>query len=344
MRIPTTVLLRAVKVVVLAASMASSPAMAQDHVEAQDVTYFSIGTAGIGGTYFPLASAIASSISNPPGSRGCDEGGSCGVPDLVAVAQFSHGSIANVSAITSGTLSSGFSQSDVAYWAYSGTGTFEGQEPMRDLRVIAALYAEHIHLVASKASGIKSVADLRGKRVSLDEPESGTYADAALILEAFGVSATDLVAVNLKPGPASYAIRNGELDALFFVGGYPAQTLAELASSAEVVLIPISGPEVDAMLIEYSFFSKDTIPDGVYQGVAGVDTVAVGAQWLTSIKQDDGLIYDITKALWNANTRKLLDVGHAKGKSVTTQSALNGIGIPLHPGAEKYYREAGLIR
>ncbi|MEP3437812.1 MAG: TAXI family TRAP transporter solute-binding subunit [Hoeflea sp.] len=344
MRIRTTVLLRAVKVVVLAASMASSPAMAQDHVEAQDVTYFSIGTAGIGGTYFPLASAIASSISNPPGSRGCDEGGSCGVPDLVAVAQFSHGSIANVSAITSGTLSSGFSQSDVAYWAYSGTGTFEGQEPMRDLRVIAALYAEHIHLVASKASGIKSVADLRGKRVSLDEPESGTYADAALILEAFGVSATDLVAVNLKPGPASDAIRNGELDALFFVGGYPAQTLAELASSADVVLIPVSGPEVDAMLIEYSFFSKDTIPDGVYQGVAGVDTVAVGAQWLTSIKQDDGLIYDITKALWNANTRKLLDVGHAKGKSVTTQSALNGIGIPLHPGAEKYYREAGLIR
>jgi len=131
---------------------------------------------------------------------------------------------------------------------------------------------------------------------------------------------------------------------MFFVGGYPARWLAELAAGADVVLIPIAGPEVDAMLIEYSFFSKDLIPDGVYQGVQGVATVAVGAQWLTSTGQDKSLIYEITKALWNDTTRKLLDVGHPKGKSVNKETALNGIGIPLHPGAEKYYREAGLIR
>ena len=312
--------------------------------QAQEMNFFTIGTGGTGGTYFPLGGAMANAISNPPGSRTCEEGGSCGVPGLVAIAQSSRGSVANVNGIKSGILSSGFSQSDVAYWAYSGTGTFDGQEPMEDLRAIAALYPEHIHLVASKASGINSVADLKGKRVSLDEPGSGTYVDAQIILESFGLSEADVTVENLKPGPASDAMRNGQLDALFFVGGYPAGTLVELASSADVVLVPITGPEVDAMMAKYSFFSKDTIPADVYKGVPEAATVAVGAQWLTSTKQSDELIYGITKALWNENTRKLLDVGHAKGKTVTLETALDGIGIPLHPGAEKFYREAGLIK
>lgn len=327
-----------------AALFTAAMAVGAAGVQAQEMNFFTIGTGGTGGTYFPVGGAIANSISNPPGSRGCDEGGSCGVPGLVAVAQSSRGSVANINGIRSGILSSGFSQSDVAFWAYSGTGTFEGQEPMEDLRAIAALYPEHIHLVASKASGIASVADLKGKRVSLDEPGSGTYVDAQLILSAFGLSESDITVENLKPGPASDAIRNGQLDALFFVGGYPAGTLVELASSADVTLVPISGPEVDAMLGKYSFFSKDTIPEGVYPGVTAADTIAVGAQWLTSVNQKDDLVYEITKALWNDSTRKLLDVGHAKGKSITLETALESIGIPLHPGAEKFYREAGLIK
>jgi len=340
MRLWKSALLRAAKAVAVSVAMIVSAA----GVQAEDLKYFTIGTAGVGGTYFPLAGTIVNAISNPPGSLGCDEGGSCGVPGLVAVAQSTHGSVANVSAMIAGDLSSGFSQSDVAYWAYSGTGTFEGQEPMRDLRVIAALYPEHIHLVASRASGITSVKDLKGKRVSLDELDSGTYADASLILEAFGLSEADIIVENLQPGPAADAIRNGTLDALFFVGGYPTRTLAELASSTEMVLVPVAGPEVDKLLIEYSFFSRDQIPDGVYENVSGVDTIAVGAQWLTSANQSDELIYEITKALWNDNSRRLLDVGHAKGKSVVRQTALNGIGIPLHPGAERYYREAGQIK
>ncbi|KGF70110.1 immunogenic protein [Hoeflea sp. BAL378] len=340
MRLLTATLARAAQ----AAAVGAALIVGASGLQAQEMNFFSIGTGGTGGTYFPLGGAIANAISNPPGSRACDEGGSCGVPGLVAIAQSSRGSVANVNGIKSGILSSGFSQSDVAYWAYSGTGTFEGQEPMQELRAIAALYPEHIHLVASKESGITSVADLKGKRVSLDEPGSGTYVDAQLILKAFGLTEEDITVENLKPGPASDAIRNGQLDALFFVGGYPTGTLVELASSAEVVLVPISGPEVDAMIEEYSFFSKDPIPDGVYQGVAGAETVAVGAQWLTSANQKDDLIYEITKALWNDSTRALLDAGHAKGKTVTKETALDGIGIPLHPGAEKFYREAGLIK
>lgn len=312
--------------------------------QAGEIRYFTIGTAGVGGTYFPLAGTIANSISNPPGSRECNEGGSCGVPGLVAVAQSSHGSVSNVSAIISGGLSSGFSQSDVAYWAYSGTGTFEGQEPMRDLRVIAALYPEHVHLIASKASGIASVTDLKGKRVSLDKTDSGTYPDALLVLEAFGLSIDDIIVEHLKPEDAADALRNDRVDALFFVSGYPARAITELAGTAEIVLVPISGPEVDGMLREHSFFTGDAIPDGAYPDVAGVETVAVGAQWLTRLELEEDLIYQITKALWNPTTRKLLDVGHAKGAEVMRETALDGIGIPLHPGAERYYREAGMIR
>jgi len=319
-------------------------ATATGNTQAEEIRHFSIGTAGVGGTYFPLAGTIANAISNPPGSRACDEGGSCGVPGLVAVAQSSHGSVSNVSAIISGGLNSGFSQSDAAYWAYSGTGTFEGQEPMRDLRVIAALYPEHVHLIASKASGIASVTDLKGKRVSLDKTDSGTYPDALLVLEAFGLSKDDITVEHFKPEDAAAALSAGKLDALFFVSGYPARAITELAGTAEVVLVPITGPEVDGMLREHSFFTRDEIPDGAYPDMAGAVTVAVGAQWLTRLEIEEDLIYQITKALWDPATRELLDVGHVKGAAVSRQTALDGIAIPLHPGAEKFYREAGMIR
>lgn len=340
MEIRRSALPGAVRALAIAALLVTGAGLGQ----AGEVRYFTIGTAGIGGTYFPLAGDIANAISNPPGSLDCAEGGSCGVPDLIAVAQSSHGSVSNVSAIIEGGLDSGFSQSDVAYWAYSGTGTFEGREPMRDLRVIAALYPEHLHLIASKASGIASVADLKGKRVSLDKTDSGTHPDALLVLAAFGLSQESLAAEHLKPEDAATALREGRIDALFFVGGYPAPAISELAATTDIVLVPVAGAQVDGLLREHSFFARDAIPDSAYPGVAGADTIAVGAQWLTRLGLDEDLVYQVTRALWNPATRQLLDVGHAKGASVTRQSALDGIGIPLHPGAERYYREAGMIR
>lgn len=310
---------------------------------AQDMNFFTIGTGGTGATYYPLGGVIANAVSNPPGSRACEEGGSCGVAGLIAVAQSSRGSVNNINGIGSGLFSSGFSQSDVAYWAYTGTGVFDGQPPMEDLRAIAALYPEHIHLVARADAGIETVADLAGKRVSLDEPGSGTYVDALLVLEAYGLSEDDLEAEYLKPGPASNGIRNDQLDAFFIVAGYPTGAVVELASAADVVLVPIAGAEAQSVTEEYGFFSADTIPEGTYDGVAATETLAVGAQWITSTAADEELIYEITKALWNDNTRRLLDVGHAKGASVTPETALEGIGIPLHPGAERFYTEAGLL-
>ncbi len=311
---------------------------------AQELKFFTIGTGGTAYTYYPVGGVIANAISKPPGSRPCEEGGSCGVDGLIASAVSSRGSVDNVNAIISGLRNSGFAQSDVAYWAYTGTGTMEGKAPAEDLRTIAALFEEHIHLVALADSGINSVADLKGKRVSLDEPGSGTYVDANMILEAAGVSSDDITAEALKGGAAAEALRNGKIDAFFVVAGYPTGSLVELASAADIKLVPIDGPAADALTEKYGFFAKSDIPEGAYEGIATTPTVAVGAQWFTSAKEDDELIYQITKALWNEKSRKLLDVGHAKGKSITLETALNGIGVPLHPGAERFYKEVGLIK
>ena len=311
---------------------------------AQDIKFFTIGTGGTGATYYPVGGVIANAISNPPGSRPCDEGGSCGVPNLIASAVSSRGSVDNVNAIVSGLRDSGFAQSDVAYWAYTGTGTMQGKPAATKLRTIAALFDEHIHLIVLRDSGINSVADLKGKRVSLDEPGSGTRVDAQLILKANGLSESDLKAEDLKPGPAAEALRNGKIDAFFIVAGYPTGSVVELASATKVKLVPIDGAGAKALTDKYGFFSQSSIPAGTYEGVGAVPTVAVGAQWFTSADKDEKLIYGITKALWNKNTRKLLDVGHAKGVVITQEGALKGVGVPLHPGAERYYKEAGLLK
>jgi TRAP transporter TAXI family solute receptor len=312
---------------------------------AQDIQFFRIGTGGTAGTYFPIGGLLANAISNPPGSRACEEGGSCGVPGLVATAVASNGSVANINAIAGGTLESGFSQSDVAYWAHTGTGVFEEQGAVEEVRAIANLYPESIHLVARADSGIQSVADLKGKKVSLDEPGSGTLVDARIILEGYGLTEEDVEAEYLKPNQAADLMRDGNMDAFFFVGGFPAGAITELATSMDIILVPIAGDEAKAILEEYRFFAEHIIPGGTYEGIAeDVQSISVGAQWVTSSKQPEELIYGITKALWNDNTRKLLDAGHAKGKAITKETALDGIGIPLHPGAERFYKEAGLLK
>src|SRR6478609_6892610 len=200
---------------------------------AQDPTFFRIGTGGTAGTYFPIGGLIANAISGSDGK---------GVPGLVATAVASNGSVANINAVQGGSSESGFTQSDVAYWAYTGTGLYEGKGKVEDLRLIATLYPETIHLVARKGANIKSVADLKGKRVSLDEPGSGTLVDARLVLGAFGLTEKDIQPEYLKPGPAGDKMKDGGLDAFFFVGGYPTSAISELASAGGGVdLVPVTG-------------------------------------------------------------------------------------------------------
>ncbi len=307
---------------------------------AQEIQYHRIGTGSTAGTYFPIGGIIASAISKPPGSRDCESGGSCGVPGLIAVAQSTRGSVENVMGIAAGTLESGLSQADISYWAYNGKGNFADSGPIEKLRAVANLFPEALHIVVRRNSGISTLADLRGKRVSLDREGSGTRVDALLILEAFGLGLGDIVAEALSAGEAADRLRAGELDAFIMVVGTPANALVGLAEDSLITLLPLDGPEARGLREKYPFFHEDRIEAGTYFNVPATTTLSVGAQWLVSADLSEDLVYGLTRALWHENTRRLLDNGHPKGKAIQRVSALNGLVVPLHPGARRYYGEA----
>jgi uncharacterized protein len=309
--------------VVVAATVLTGAAHAQQ--------FFRIGTGGTAGTYYPVGGMIANAVSQPG--------------KLVATAAASNGSLANVTAIAGGSMEAGLSQSDVATWAYTGTGAFEGKPKVTDLRMIANLYPESIHLVVKKGAGIKTVADLKGKRVALDEPGSGTLINARMVLAAYGVKESDIKPDYIKPNQAGDKLKDGSLDAFFFVGGAPAGAIAELASSGVgIELVPLAGPQAEALLKSSPWFAVDNIAAGTYKDVPAVQTLAVGAQFVTSAKVDTETVYQVTKAMFSDATQKTLAAGHAKGKFITKENAVKGVGIPFHPGAEKYYKEVGLLK
>jgi TRAP transporter TAXI family solute receptor len=298
---------------------------------AQAQQFFRIGTGGTAGTYYPVGGMIANAVSQPG--------------KIVVTAQASNGSVANVNAIAGGALESGFSQADVATWAQKGTGMYEGKPNVPGLRLIANLYPESVHIVTRKGSGIRTVADLKGKRVALDEPGSGTLVNARVILAAYGVKESDIKPEYIKPNQAGDKMKDGSLDAFFFTGGAPAGAIAELASGGTgIELIPIDGAAAEALQKQSPFFTPDVIPADTYKGVGAVKTLAVGAQWVTSDKADANTVYEIVKALYGEAAQKMLAAGHAKGKWITKENAVKGAGIPFHPGAERFYKEAGLLK
>ena len=298
-------------------------------VQAQQ--FFRIGTGGTAGTYYPVGGMIANAVSQPG--------------KIIVTAQASNGSVANVTGVAGGALESGFSQADVASWAFKGNGLFEGKPNVPGLRMIANLYPESVHIVVRKGSAIKSVADLKGKRVALDEPGSGTLVNARAILAAYGLKDADLKPEYIKPNQAGDKMKDGSLDAFFFTGGAPAGAIAELASSGTGIdLLPLEGKEAEALRASSPFFSPDLIAPDTYKGVGAVNTLAVGAQWVTSDKADAATVYEITKALYGSAAQAQLAAGHAKGKFITKENAVKGVGIPFHPGAEKFYKEAGLLK
>jgi uncharacterized protein len=311
------------------AALLTLTALPTSSVQAQQ--FFRIGTGGTAGTYYPVGGMIANAVSQPG--------------KIIATAQATNGSVANVNGILGGAMESGLSQADVATWAYSATGVWEGKPKASDLRLIANLYPESVHIVVRKGSGIKSVSDLRGKRVALDEPGSGTLVNARLILGAYGIREADIRPDYIKPNQAGDKLKDGALDAFFFTGGSPAGAISELASSgAGIELLPIDGPQAEGLRMASPFFATDTIAADTYKGVAAVRTLAVGAQWVTGAKADTDTVYQIVKAMFSETAQKTFKAGHAKGAFITVSNAVKGAGIPFHPGAEKYYREVGALK
>jgi len=315
-------------------------------ISAQEMKFFRIGTGGAGGTYFPIGGIIANAISNPPGSRACDKGGNCGVPGLVAMAQSTNASAHNVNAIQAGQMEAGLSGAATLHYAYNGIEKFKGNAKP-DLRIIANLYPEDLHLVLPKGGKLNGLKDLKGKRVGIAQAGSGTQIAVELILADHGINRSNIDEAELNNSQSAERISDGQLDAYFYAAGTPVAAMIQLDNTKGMELYSFTGAEVKQANKSVPYYIPSKIPAGTYAGINyDVNTVAVSGIFVTNANQDEELIYEITKALWSNTARKLLDNGHAKGKVITLESSLDGvagIGVPLHPGAARFYKEKGMM-
>jgi TRAP transporter TAXI family solute receptor len=292
--------------------------------------FVAIATGGTGGTYYPLGGALAQMLSN-------------NVEGLIVTAQSGNASVANCNLISRGQIETGFSQANTTYWCYTATGILEGKEPITNLRGIASLYPETIHIVATKAAGITCIEDLKGKKVGVGAPNSGTAADAEIILNAHGITFDDIQADFLSFNEVAQRLIDGQIDAGFTTAGFPTSSIINIATKRDIVLIPISAEKIKELVEAIPYYGATVIPGGLYKGVdEDVPALATPALWICDAKLSPTLVYKMTKALWEH--RDVLEKVHSQGKNITLETALDGIGIPLHPGAELYYKEVGLVK
>ena len=329
---------------VAATLMLAVPSTAQVFDQPQRVA-FQISTGTTGGTYFPIGELIASLVSHPPGVGRCETATIvCGPPGLIVSTRASEGSVANVLSVNAGSVSSGIAQADVVALAAAGQGPFRKAGATKQVRVIANLYGEDVHLVAAKNAKIKSVADLKGKRVSLSTETSGTIVTARAILSAYRLTEKTIIPNYDPTEKATELLQDGKLDALFFVGGTPVNVIEQLIDEGVAVLVPIDGDGRKRLLTREPYLTAHTIPGGTYAGAPPVETVGVDALWITDVAQPDNLNYGIVRALSNPLNRQAIDSRKQGTHFLDPGSATDNAAVPLHPGAARYYMEAGLFK
>jgi len=313
-------------------------------VAAQEARIFRIGTGPIDSSQYAVGGLIGNAVSAPPGSRDCERGGSCGVPGLVVVGQSSEGALANVTAIGAGQLESALVQADIAYWAYHGTGLYRRQGSVGELRAIANLYSEVVHVVVRAESGITEFRQLRGKAVSLGERNSATLITARTLLEAQGLAERDLKPQFLALGAAAEALREGKIDAFIALAAAPDPVIRDLAEDAAIALVPIAGNQAARLKAAFPFLTATEVPGGSYRDIAAAASVSVGTLWLVAASVPDETVYGLVRGLFHPNARKALEAGPAFARAIRPDTALEGVALPLHPGAALYYFESGLIK
>jgi len=302
-----------------------------------DSLTFRIGTGGSEGTYYPIGTLLSRAITGANIQQPSENN-----KNIVAVAQRSNGSVANVSDIEEGLLEGALSQADIAHWAYHATGPFSNDQPKTSLRTVASLYSESFHLIARADSNIHSIHDLKGRNVSIDEIGSGTLYDVELILSAFGIQLDDINPVYLKLKDSINRLRNNEVDALILVAGAPVQQIVDLVNEGIASVISLEGQDINGLDQKHPFLSLDAMPAGTYGNDADILSFSVPAQLLVSASLDDDLVYEISKALWSEQSKNLLYSGHPKGRDISIANAIAGVSIPLHPGAKRFYEEQSI--
>lgn len=290
--------------------------------------YVSIASGWVVGVYFPLAGAI---------SRIAHEK----LPDIKITVESSGASVANAKLIASGDADMAILQNDIALYALQGIKPMF-DKPVPNIRGMTALYPEHCQIHARKDAKIASVRDLKGKRVAVGPLGSGTEQNTIQILEAYGLKFEDLAKVErLTAAESGDYLKDGRIDAAFYTTGVGASAIVDPAITVDSMIVPIDGAQADALVKKYPFYSKDKVPAGIYKGVdRDVPTVAVLAILVVKAELDADMVYRITKAIFE-NIRTI-EGAHAKGKEVKLEKALIGMPIPLHPGAEKFFKEKGI--
>lgn len=290
---------------------------------------YTLATGGTSGTYYAFGGVLANLWTQK-------------IEGLNVTAESTGASKENLRLVNQADAEYAIVQNDVMDYAYNGTDMFDG-EKLTNIAAIGTLYPEVVQIAASKASGITTVADLKGKRVSVGAAGSGVEFNAKQILEGYGITFDDIKKNNLSFKESADGIQNGTLDACFITAGVPNSALQELAFTAGLVLIPVDGAEADAIKAKYGYYTTTTIPAGTYNGTdTDTEALAIKATLIVNSKIDDETVYNMTKAIFENLVE--LGNGHAKGKEITAASAVTGISIPFHPGAEKYYKEIGLLK
>jgi TRAP transporter TAXI family solute receptor len=299
----------------------------------QERVFFGIATGGTGGTYYPLGGMLAQLISNKV---------TIGGKKLSATAETAGASVANAQLLGRKDIESAFVAADILDAAYLGKGQFEGKS-IKNLRALGALYPEQVQLVTAVKSNVRTFKDLKGKSVSSGSPGSGQWQLLGDLLEAHGMTRKD-IGEDLSSFTQSVdKIKDGNLTASLITAGAPTSSIVDLANSHEIRIVPLAGPEIETLRKKQPYYASVQLAANTYKGqTAPVDTLAVMAVWATHDGLSDQMAYEVTKALYE-NTETLGQV-HPKGKEIALKTALQSVSIPLHPGAEKYYREKGLIK
>ncbi|MGY0399362.1 MAG: TAXI family TRAP transporter solute-binding subunit [Ostreibacterium sp.] len=261
-------------------------------IQQNNLPLLRIGSGAVGGNYFVLGELVGGVVSHPAGSLACGQGGTCGVANLQTQNITSPGSVANLEKLIKGDVETAFVQSDIAYWAYTGTGLFKNKDKMTNIRAIASLYPEAMHIIVKKGSGINSIADMKNKRVSVGERKSGTLYGTRLILDAYNLSEDDMKTEYLTNVASVEKFKKGTLDAVFFTTGTPAPIFEALFNdSNDYKLLGIGQTERQKIFKQAHYFSPYTIKSNTYKNIKAINTISVNALWLTTDKTDETLVY-----------------------------------------------------
>jgi TRAP transporter TAXI family solute receptor len=299
---------------------------------------FQIATGPSGGTLFTIGQAIAGVISHPTGMGRCDISTVCAPSGVILTARTARGSFDNLRAVNDGLVDSALVQSDMVDAAVHGTGDFRRAGPQKNIRVIAALFPEEIHLVASARAGIADVRGLARKRVWLAPPDSDAGITARAILSAFRVS------VRLVPGEDPDALlAEGKIDAFFLAAAAPFGPVAEALADSKAMLVPIEGAPVERRLRQVPQLQHAVIAAETYPHARAIDTIATRTLWVVNARVPDARVYGISRALFHPANREALAASHPSAHQISLAGAALELPAPLHAGARRYYREEGLL-